>query len=544
MLSLPEVLRWKPGDTLFDRFEVRVIKSGGMAIVYVCDELVAKERIVLKIPKLPLDTALDFTESIHALAKELAAWIRVGNHPNVVRLLSAKALWVVSLRGRQNGERYTEAAAAVPALFIEYGGDCNLREFLDNEPQLNSARKLGILRQVAAGMAHCERRGVSPHFDLKPQNVLVASDGTAQRIARPRGGPLDTTTLDGGLICGTPAYMAPEQWFGTDRCDARTDIYSFGILAYEVLSGDHPFRDYFRDAAALRRAHMEITPSLIPRASVDSRVISIVGRCLRKAPDERFQSWPELMKELGDPSPAKQPCEVRQPETQVHSVSLFAAMDSAVGAAVEDTLQDTPTIAFTKFLRGAMNGDYRAAYRAVWDAVRRGEPGSWKLAWKLLSGMPRSIVFAIGITARRSGCLLMLAAWAIYLIVTGSPFAVPLILLAILLGALVYWSSLVDLRPTRGKCANCETKLTSVHVPMVSNSAWPCGQIGHKAVHKCWVCRTCGCIHGLVGQQWGFRSGFVRRVDEIELLGVDCRLTRWAWQKPWPREFRFGCKVE
>ncbi|WP_257452317.1 serine/threonine-protein kinase [Archangium lipolyticum] len=156
-------------------------------------------------------------------------------------------------------------------------------------------RALGLVRQVLAGLAHAHAQGIV-HRDIKPDNiVLTEAIGLGEQVrildfglARLR----DTVTgLTAGLIVGTPAYMAPEQ-ISTGEVDARTDLYSVGVLLFELLTGTKPF--HAEQSAELMRQHQQATPptlgSTTPGGGFSQELERVVGKALAKHPGDRFQS--------------------------------------------------------------------------------------------------------------------------------------------------------------------------------------------------------------------------------------------------------------
>jgi serine/threonine-protein kinase len=182
------------------------------------------------------------------------------------------------------------------------GGD-SLRARLLAGP-IPVATGLSIMRDVARAMDYAHQQGVV-HRDLKPENVLlsggtavVADFGIAKAVSeskagagRAGGGALTTI----GSSIGTPAYMSPEQAVASD-VDARSDIYSWGVIAYEVLGGQHPFAKY-RTAQQLVTAHLAEKPASLSasRSAISPAVTRLVMRALAKDPADRPQHARELI---------------------------------------------------------------------------------------------------------------------------------------------------------------------------------------------------------------------------------------------------------
>jgi eukaryotic-like serine/threonine-protein kinase len=142
--------------------------------------------------------------------------------------------------------------------FVE--GD-SLRDRLVREGELPVADAVGVLREIAGGLAYAHRHGIV-HRDIKPENVLlseggalVADFGVAKALRAAVEGSGATAT---GLAIGTPTYMAPEQALGNPSVDHRADLYALGVVAYELLTGQPPFAG--RPPQALLAAHATETP--------------------------------------------------------------------------------------------------------------------------------------------------------------------------------------------------------------------------------------------------------------------------------------------
>lgn len=163
------------------------------------------------------------------------------------------------------------------------------------EPQAAVA----LVLQVTDAVQHCHAAGIV-HRDLKPANVMIAADGTARvtDFGLAKNLNQDHTLTREGTLVGTPGYMAPEQARGDAReSDERTDVYSIGVVLFELLTGAVPFIGSFE------RTVFQVVHSPAPNAKhIDDRVpadlAAICSRCLEKSPDQRFASAAELADEL------------------------------------------------------------------------------------------------------------------------------------------------------------------------------------------------------------------------------------------------------
>ncbi len=267
-------------STLGDAYQVeRELGGGGMSRVFVATETSLGRRVVVKVlpPELAAGVSIDRFRREIALAASM-------QHPHIVPLLAA-------------------GASAEPLWFtMPYIEGQSLRARLARGGELPVGEAIRILREVADALAYAHRHGVV-HRDIKPENVLLSEGhamvmdfGVAKAIAESTGRALPMT--DAGVALGTPNYMSPEQASADPHVDHRADIYAFGVLAFELLTGQPPFTG--GTAAQVVRAHlMETAPSLMSqREGVPPILSDLVARCLAKRPADRPQQADELLTAL------------------------------------------------------------------------------------------------------------------------------------------------------------------------------------------------------------------------------------------------------
>jgi eukaryotic-like serine/threonine-protein kinase len=258
----------------------RELGGGGMSRVFVATDTRLGRRVVVKV----LSPDLVASVSAERFEREIRLAARL-QHPHIVPLLSA---------GDVDG---------IPYYTMPFVEGASLRGRLATGP-LPHAEAQSILRDVARALAYAHRQGIV-HRDIKPENVLlaegvamVADFGVARALTA-------ATTLAGdvltqvGMQIGTPAYMAPEQAAGDPDVDFRADLYAFGVMAYELLAGQHPFAGK-RNMHALVAAHLTEQPKPLTThiADVTTSLSTIVMQCLGKDPAERPESASAIVRAL------------------------------------------------------------------------------------------------------------------------------------------------------------------------------------------------------------------------------------------------------
>lgn len=279
---------------LSDRYRVESeIGSGGMATVYLAEDLKHHRKVAIKVLKPDLAEALGAERFLREI--EIAAALR---HPHVLPLYDS---------GDDGGFLY---------YVMPYEEGQSLRERLVKEGELPVQDVVRLLRDVVDALAHAHEQGVV-HRDIKPDNVLlsgrhalVTDFGVAKAVSEATGRNQLTTM---GVALGTPAYMAPEQAAGETQIDHRADIYAVGALAYELLTGRPPFVG--PSSQAVLAAHVTEAPEPVTegRASVPRALETLVMRCLEKKPADRWQTAEEMLphlEALATPSGGIQPTTV------------------------------------------------------------------------------------------------------------------------------------------------------------------------------------------------------------------------------------------
>jgi serine/threonine-protein kinase len=259
---------------LADRYRIeRELGRGGMATVYLAIDLRHDRPVALKVLHPELATTLGpdrFQREI-----QLAARLQ---HPHVLTVLDS-------------GETAAGGGPARLWFTMPYIEGESLRERLRRERQLPIEDALRITREAASALHYAHRHSVV-HRDIKPENILLTGEGHTLvadfGIARALGGGDQERLTETGLTLGTPAYMSPEQASAARELDARTDIYSLGIVLYEMLAGEPPFTGATSQALLARRVLEDAPPVRQQRSSVPEAVERAVAKALARTPADRF----------------------------------------------------------------------------------------------------------------------------------------------------------------------------------------------------------------------------------------------------------------
>ena len=268
---------------LGDRYEVgEVIGRGGMAEVHEGRDLRLGRRIAVKILRPDLAKDPTFQTRFRREAQSAAAL----NHPNIVAVYDTGE----DLLNNPDG-----SAVVVPYIVMEYVDGMTLRQLLASGRRLLPERALEITAGVLSALDYAHRHGIV-HRDIKPANVMLTRTGDVKvmdfGIARAVNESGSTMT-SASAVMGTAQYLSPEQARG-EIVDARSDLYSAGVLLYELLTGEPPFSG--DSAVSIAYQHVSQVPS--PPSQLDNgispQIDAVVMRSLAKRPDDRYQSAAEF----------------------------------------------------------------------------------------------------------------------------------------------------------------------------------------------------------------------------------------------------------
>jgi serine/threonine protein kinase len=246
---------------------VRAIGKGAMGMVYLAHDTILERDVALKVM---VSQIADDPELIQRFSREAKAVAKM-THPNVVT--------VFDLGTHIDGSPYI-------AMELLKGQD--LQKAMRAPPPMTLDRKVLIIVQVLAGLAHAHQAGIV-HRDIKPANIFINQDGTVKimdfGVAR-----LTTASMTGtGNIVGTADYMSPEQVKGA-KVDGRSDLFSVGCMLYELLAGRRPFHSDNLMAIFYKITHEEVNYGLLPQGPEYDALSPILQRALAKGLADRYQT--------------------------------------------------------------------------------------------------------------------------------------------------------------------------------------------------------------------------------------------------------------
>ena len=280
------------GQTLAEKYFVEeLIKRGGMGAVYRGKHVLMDKTVAIKVlhPSLAVEDAV-----VARFSREAKAASRI-SHPHAVNVTD-----------------FGEAENGVVFLVMEYLDGRTLKEVIKREGPMPLARVVEIVRQVAGALDAAHGQGVV-HRDLKSDNIMLSQTTGADwakvldfgiaKIQQPEG-IHDPDITAANLVVGTPQYMSPEQCSQTGTIDARSDIYSLGVIVYEMLAGHVPFTGESPTVIMMKQVQDRPPSILAARADLPAGIDQAIAKALAKQPADRFQTAGEFSETLSRASEA------------------------------------------------------------------------------------------------------------------------------------------------------------------------------------------------------------------------------------------------
>ena len=330
------------------------IGSGGMATVYAAVDLRHHRRVAVKVLRPELAAVLGPTRFLREI--EIAAQL---SHPHILPL-------------HDSGEADGLLFYVMP---LVEGESLRVRIRRDGPMPIHDAVR--VLRDVADALAYAHEHGVV-HRDIKPDNVMLAARhaavtdfGIAKALTEAAGNTQVTTA---GVSIGTPAYMAPEQCAAEPNVDHRADLYSLGVLAYEMLTGRPPFTG--PTAQAILASHLVDVPIPLQRlrSDVPGPLADLVMRCLEKKPSDRWQSAGDLLAQLETPTTPSGMAPAISPRRRWRTIAIAGAVVILTGAGIVSSqrraarVRDAREQLLPRIQRLADSGETEAAFRLAREA--------------------------------------------------------------------------------------------------------------------------------------------------------------------------------
>lgn len=264
------------GKKLDGRYEIReLIGVGGMANVYHCYDTIDAREVAIKILK---DEFLDNEDFIRRFKNESKA-IAVLNHPNIVRVYDVSF------------------GDMIQYIVMEYIDGITLKEYIDMQGVLDWKETVHLTTQILKALQHAHENGIV-HRDIKPHNIMLLQDGTIKvtdfGIARFSSNATRTMTEQ---AIGSVHYIAPEQARG-EKTDGKTDIYSVGVMMYEMLTGKLPFDGDSAVSVALMQLQAKARRPREINPNIPEGLEEITMKAMQKNPDDRYHSALEMLSDI------------------------------------------------------------------------------------------------------------------------------------------------------------------------------------------------------------------------------------------------------
>lgn len=265
------------GKILGGRYElIEKTGGGGMAVVYKAKCHLLKRYVAVKILRPDL---VDNEEFVNRFKRESQAAASL-SHPNIVNMYDV---------GQEDDIHY---------IVMEYVDGMTLKEYIQNEGRLTSEEAVRIASQICSALHHAHENNIV-HRDIKPQNILINKDGTAKvaDFGIARAVTSSTVTMAGANVIGSVHYFSPEQAKG-GYVDKKSDIYSLGIVLYEMMTGVVPFEGDSAISVALKHIQEQVTPPGEINPDIPKSIQYIIQRAIEKDLQKRYHDAKEMLNDL------------------------------------------------------------------------------------------------------------------------------------------------------------------------------------------------------------------------------------------------------
>jgi serine/threonine protein kinase len=264
------------GTVLSGRYRLEAkLGSGGMSTVYLARDQTLDRQVAVKVMHREMSEQADQLERFRQEARSVAKL----SHPNVVSVIDA---------GEDGGHPY---------IVFEYVEGETLKQRINRDGALDPQEAIAYAIEIARGLSMAHARNMV-HRDIKPQNILIDAEGRAKLTDFGISRQLEQDGMTAtGRVLGTTDYVAPEQAMGR-KVDPRTDIYSLGVVLYEMLVGQVPFSADSQVGVAMKHVNEELPDVQRRRPEVSAAVALVVERSTAKNPDERYQKVGEMIDDL------------------------------------------------------------------------------------------------------------------------------------------------------------------------------------------------------------------------------------------------------
>ena len=266
------------GDTILgNRYQIiRKIGDGGMAFVYEAKDKLLNRTVAVKVLRPEFVDDEEFLKKFKREAEAVASL----SHPNIVNVYDV---------GEDGKVHY---------IVMEYIDGQNLKDIIKNEGTLDEYTALDITKQIAMALSAAHKKGIV-HRDIKPHNILISNEGRIVKVADfgIAKAVSNSTMTNIGSIIGSVHYFSPEQAKG-NSVNATADLYSLGIVLYEMIIGRVPFRGDSPISIALQHINEDVEFTSEEKINIPQSVRTIIKKLTEKSSENRYQSAEELIEDI------------------------------------------------------------------------------------------------------------------------------------------------------------------------------------------------------------------------------------------------------